>query len=441
LLIDSSPNDFTKSILIRDFKNISNIHYTKKDKKLSLYETWNEGIKRSSGQYITNANTDDHHHKECLKTLVTYLDNHSEYDVAYGDIYKSTKANESFNANDMAMPCLSQTYFAGTHLLHNFIGAQPVWRKSLHQKIGYFNESYEIIGDYEFFLRATSNGSNFAYVPQAKGLMLWHHEALSTKSFKVYAEKEILLKHYRTPEQILKIYQNFIPQLNDDSFDEVFTDLGVRSLCYFPQFSSEFPHFDFNFANFCFEQIRAVELKTHNIASLKKISKPSFFDGDTYLKSEIIFWGSTLGYPSENELKKKPPIYLTNSSIKNIGGRLRPILHFHPHKFAQGLFGHIPFKTLNKTQSLIIWGFNERGRLFYNFCREKITGKIYFVDNNSNYIHKNSPVLDTPILSFDDLDVVQEAVFILAMSSHHWSTVRSKILAKFPSPQIFTLDK
>lgn len=372
---------------------------------------------------------------------MAYLDLHPECDIAYGDIYKSVKVNESFSENDKLMPCLSQTYFAGTHLLHNFIGAQPVWRKSLHQKIGFFNECYEITGDYEFFLRATSNGSNFAYVPEAKGLMLWHQEALSTKSFKVHAEKELLFQHYRTPQQILKIYQNFIPQLNEDSFDEVFIDLGVRSLCYFPQFSNGFPHFDFNFAYFCFEQIRSVKLKDHLFTSLEKISKPSFNKEGTHLESEIILWGSTLGFPSENELKKISPSYLTNSGIENIGGRLRPILHFHPHKFAQGLFGHLPIEILNKAQTLFIWGFNERGRLFYNFFKEQIPGRIYFVDNNSNYIHKNSSELDTPILSFVDLVVVQNAVFILAMSSHHWSTVRSEILARFPSPHIFTLDK
>ena len=54
--------------------------------------------------------------------------------------------------------CTSQKFFPGSLLLHDYTGAQPVWRKSIHDKIGLFDENYEVVGDYEFVLRAVSRG-------------------------------------------------------------------------------------------------------------------------------------------------------------------------------------------------------------------------------------------------------------------------------------------
>ena len=85
-----------------------------------------------------------------------------------------------------------------------------MWRKSIHDKVGIFDEKYEVVGDYEFVLRAISNGFKFSYVPKAKGLMLWHQNALSTKDSKAHSEKHELLKFYRSPEQIRKNLQSIL---------------------------------------------------------------------------------------------------------------------------------------------------------------------------------------------------------------------------------------
>jgi hypothetical protein len=50
-----------------------------------------------------------------------------------------------------------------------FIGPHPMWRRSLHQKYGYFDGTYESAGDYEFWLRI-SHGEKLLHVPLVLGL-------------------------------------------------------------------------------------------------------------------------------------------------------------------------------------------------------------------------------------------------------------------------------
>ena len=57
-----------------------------------------------------------------------------------------------------------------------------------------FDESFEVVGDYEFFLRAASKGCKFIHEPKAEGIMLWHQGALSTRDSKELKKKIYFLK-------------------------------------------------------------------------------------------------------------------------------------------------------------------------------------------------------------------------------------------------------
>jgi hypothetical protein len=49
-------------------------------------------------------------------------------------------------------------------LVHNSPHCLPVWRKSLHQKFGYFKPEYPVAADYEMWLRALIGGAKFKMV-------------------------------------------------------------------------------------------------------------------------------------------------------------------------------------------------------------------------------------------------------------------------------------
>ena len=216
------------------------------------------------------------------------MDNKPDVDLVYGNLYKSLKSNEEFVENDKNLPCLSQPIPPGSLLLHDFIGAQPMWRKQLHERIGLFDDQLEVVGDYEFVLRAVSEGCKFNHIPKAEGLMLWHQGALSTRDSKGIEEKNVLFEKYRNPKKIIQYYKkNISSELFDPNIDS-FLDLGIRSLCYFPQFATNTPQFDFQLTRTCFEQYLGNPIFKHNLYTLNQILKLT----GTKNKVVHIFYGS-----------------------------------------------------------------------------------------------------------------------------------------------------
>ena len=75
----------------------------------------------------------------------------------------------------------------------------PLWRKSLHEKNGYFNEKYTSAGDLEFWLRCIRNGSTFKRIPEILGTYYHNPHGLSTSpanhARKIKEEREIFTEY------------------------------------------------------------------------------------------------------------------------------------------------------------------------------------------------------------------------------------------------------
>lgn len=437
LIIDSGSEQQEAKIIKGFQRSYSAIKYIRTNNREPLYKAWNRGIEVASGQYITNANTDDRHHTECLETLVNMLEENLSVDVAYGNLYKSSVANETFEHIDKSKPCYSQMFNPGSLLLHDFIGAQPVWRKSLHDKIGMFDESYEVVGDYEFFLRAASKGCNFIHEPKAEGIMLWHPVALSTRDCMGLEEKNLLFEKYRNPKKIIQFYEkNISSELFDPNIDS-FLDLGIRSLCYFPQFASNASQFDFKLTRNCFGQYLDNPIFKHNLFSLDQLSKLSNSENE----GNHIFYGSREKLPSEYELKQVAPTYLKKVGIEKIHGEYREKFVFNSKEFFESLFSHLPIQNLKQYTKVCIYGYNERGIILGKHLTNLGLKSIIYVDNYYDKITDNPNNSGFEISTFDDLDSCMNSCFILAMSSHHWNNATEQILLKFPDSEVLKVDR
>ena len=58
----------------------------------------------------------------------------------------------------------------------------PVWRKTMHDKTGMFDESYRSAGDWEMWLRAVRAGSKFKKVNKVCGIYYMNPNGLSTNA-------------------------------------------------------------------------------------------------------------------------------------------------------------------------------------------------------------------------------------------------------------------
>jgi hypothetical protein len=56
----------------------------------------------------------------------------------------------------------------------------PLWKKTLHDKFGYFNEQYSVASDGDMWLRASIGGAKIKMINHPIGLYYLNPEGLST---------------------------------------------------------------------------------------------------------------------------------------------------------------------------------------------------------------------------------------------------------------------
>lgn len=150
--------------------SIFEIHTTKDIP--TLYKAWNIALTWAKGEYLTSANCDDHTYPNGLNAMCRYLDAHPDIDLVYGDC-------------DILFNGIIQTWKRGeSDLLNgiNRVGVMPMWRKSLHDRFGMFEETLEVSGDFEFWRRCVLGGAKIAHIDTTVGLYWKRSNSLENRN-------------------------------------------------------------------------------------------------------------------------------------------------------------------------------------------------------------------------------------------------------------------
>lgn len=166
--LDAGSEDASRWGIIDVSRWYSNIQYFNVGKK-NIYETWNLGVILSKTPYITNWNTDDRRLPDSLEKQVKFLDDNPDIDLCYGQTLWVDQPNLTVEESpqENKSPCLGSSI--QEMLQFNSPHCMPVWRKSLHQKYGLFDEKFFSAGDYEMWMRALSRGSKFGKIDEVVG--------------------------------------------------------------------------------------------------------------------------------------------------------------------------------------------------------------------------------------------------------------------------------
>ncbi|OGV45528.1 MAG: hypothetical protein A2X46_09160 [Lentisphaerae bacterium GWF2_57_35] len=171
IVIDSASPENEKAIVEEFQQRYSNIRYERTAERETVYAAWNRAVKLARGKYLTNANTDDRHAPEALEKMVRALEAHPEAGVAYADTALTNRENDTLAGKVVAQPSVQQNPSRELLFRGCFVGSQPLWRKSLHDRFGFFDADMVSAGDYEFWLRI-SNDTGFLHLPEVLGLYL-----------------------------------------------------------------------------------------------------------------------------------------------------------------------------------------------------------------------------------------------------------------------------
>lgn len=154
VLINSGSPEREHELIQPLLKQQANIVYIKTERE-PLYSAWNRGIRAAKGRYLISANTDDQSHPDAFAIQAELLDTYPAYALVYTDYYCTTNPEDVFSERKQSHwhTITAPSYSHKELLLQCFCGPRPMWRRALHEELGYFDESLQYAGDYEFWLR------------------------------------------------------------------------------------------------------------------------------------------------------------------------------------------------------------------------------------------------------------------------------------------------
>ena len=159
---------------------------------------WNLAAKKAQGEYLTTANTDDLWRAEglALQFLVEKA-KHVNADVCFssvmlnGEEWRRIQDKEGFIDNP-----------AKRLEKHCFIGPMPIWKRSLHERYGYFNEEMTVCADYDFWLRLARAGVSFYYIDFPHGIYTKRMDSLEHRNRNLIAHENRIARLDKRAERL-----------------------------------------------------------------------------------------------------------------------------------------------------------------------------------------------------------------------------------------------
>ena len=201
IIINAASPDHEDEVIREYLSKYSNIIYKKLERDPGLYGVWNMAIKMARADLITNANIDDRRNPESIEVQAKALDENPDLDLVFNQYAWSNIPNQIYDLSTLG--CLANVpEFSPKNMWGCLPGPQPMWRKSMHDKYGYFDESYKLVGDYEMWLRAVSKGSKFKKIAGVSGVYYANNQGLTYNVEKAHQalheqENEKVICRYR----------------------------------------------------------------------------------------------------------------------------------------------------------------------------------------------------------------------------------------------------
>lgn len=233
IVIDGGSTDGTTGI-IRKYEN--RLHYWVSEKDAGVYDAWNKGIAKATGDWVVFLGADDYlWDDKVIANVLPYLQQAASLGnrYLYGKINLLSKSGSIVSVLGAPWKDTRKDIFHHMSLVH----CGSFHHKSLFEEHGQFNTSFRIAGDYEFLLREfTKNREAFFCDLVLAGMRIGGLSASLRLKLRLARENILALQLNKLPVrvshrlQILKatVAIFFLKVLSEESVSRI-TDL-IRTL-------------------------------------------------------------------------------------------------------------------------------------------------------------------------------------------------------------------
>lgn len=183
IIVDGLSEDGTQEI-IEKYRSRIAVFISEKDD--GLYDAMNKGIRSATGDIVGIINSDDWYAENAVKKVVNYFEQ-SQQELVYGRIVyvypdgrKKLEVKKPLNQIWYSMATPHPTIFI---------------KRSIYEKLGYFDTEYKIAADYDYILKLYSKGVRFGYIDEV--IAYFRYGGLSTfRQKEMWSEAEEISMKY-----------------------------------------------------------------------------------------------------------------------------------------------------------------------------------------------------------------------------------------------------
>jgi glycosyltransferase involved in cell wall biosynthesis len=178
-----------------------------------IYDAFNKGIKISEGDVIGILNSDDvYANKDVIKRVIQVFHS-TDCEIVYADLEYVSVTDSS-----RVVRYYSSKGFQVSSLKWGFIPAHPTvfLRRDVYEKVGLFNDSYKIAGDFEFLSRVfLSNQFTSHYIPEVLVKMRTGGTSNSSLRQRWKCNLEVLraCRENKIPSNLAMLSLRYVPKL------------------------------------------------------------------------------------------------------------------------------------------------------------------------------------------------------------------------------------
>ncbi|UCD35796.1 MAG: glycosyltransferase, partial [Nitrospiraceae bacterium] len=206
IVIDSNSPQKEGTIVSEFAARHSSIRYERTEVRETVYAAWNRGVRLSRGRYIINANSDDRFTPEALERMAGELDKDRGVHAVYGDWLVTNVENDNTDSPAGKFLFEYPRFLPPLLFYYQITSHAPMFRRSVFERIGFFQDDMRVFGDREFMFRFAAAGMTARKIPLIAGLYLERADSLERSESVAEKEFTTIRETYFMPENLARLF-------------------------------------------------------------------------------------------------------------------------------------------------------------------------------------------------------------------------------------------